>query len=155
MSPWPGADRVTRGPLGRAGAAAPPPGTYTYPDAGVFAGPGRPEGFTLWAFVFNAPEECQGPCDLPDLGNPDTKAGAFLVTGHMVGGRHLALSGQISTEDEPFRGAGVPMEDPLEVAVLLAVAPHGGLAPDLMPDQIKEPTWPPAVWWLALLGPPA
>lgn len=137
----------------RVAMPTPPPGTYTYPDEGVFAEQGHPEGFTLWAFVFNTPDACEGPCDLGDFSNPDTQSGAFFVAGHMVGGPHLTLSGQLSQEDEPAVGA--PLGDAREAAVLLAVAPHGGLDPDLMPAQIKAPTRPPGVWWLALFPAPA
>lgn len=127
----------------------PQPGTYTYPEAGVFSGPGHPEGFTLWAFVFNFPDNCTDPCNADDLGT-DTAAqgGAFFVTGHLAGGPHLTLSGQVSGQDTPVLGAG--LRNPSGAEVHLAVAPHGGLDAELMPDQIKTPSGPPSVWWTAL-----
>ena len=36
----------------------------------------------------------------------------------------------------------------------LAVAPHGLLVPELMPQQINTPVGNPSFWWLALLHAP-
>ena len=115
----------------------PAPGTYEYPTEGVaYSGAGHPETFTLWAFVFNDP-----PADDWD--------GAFFVSGHVVGGPHLNLSGNISTNTEPF--AGEYLENPEGAEVHLAVAPHGELDPGVMPEQIQTPTGPgPDIWWIAL-----
>jgi hypothetical protein len=44
----------------------PTPGEYTYAP-GTWEG--HPEVFTLWAFVFNYPSLCDGPCDGNDLGD--------------------------------------------------------------------------------------
>ncbi len=133
----------------------PEPGTYMYPEAGAaFSGPGHPEAFTLWAFVFNNPEECGIPnaCTAADLGEP-AGGGAFFVAGHIVGGPHLNLSGRISTNTEPFPTPtpGSRLENIEEAHVHLAVAPHGALEPELLPEQIQTPTQPgPDIWWLAL-----
>lgn len=114
----------------------PEPGEYEYPESGVFSGPGHPEAFSLWAFVFNDP-------------SAEDWDGAFLVGGHVVGGSTLNLSGRVSTNTEPF--AGERLTDPEGAEVHLAVAPHGSLDPELMPEQIKTPTGPgPDIWWLAL-----
>lgn len=126
----------------------PEPGTYTYPQSGVFSGPGHPEGFTLWAFTFNAPDACAGECGGDDLDQP-AGGGAYFVTGHMVGGSNLTLGGHVSADSEPVVGSA--LSDPQGAEVHLAVAPHGALDPELMPDQIKTPTGPgPDIWWLAL-----
>ncbi len=118
----------------------PEPGTYDYPETGVFSGPGHPEAFTLWAFVFNDP-------------SAEDWDGAFFVTGHVVSGRKLNLSGRVSTNTEPF--AGDQLNNPEGAEVHLAVAPHGGLDPELMPEQIQTPTGPgPDIWWIALFDPP-
>jgi hypothetical protein len=115
----------------------PEPGTYTYPSSGeAFSGPGHPEAFTLWVFVFDDPED-------PDW------TGAFLGGGHPVGGPNLTLSGHISRTTEPF--AGERLQNPKQARVHLAVAPHGGLDPELLPAAIQTPTGPgPDIWWLAL-----
>lgn len=115
----------------------PEPGSYTYPTSGeAFSGPGHPEAFSLWVFVFDDPED-------PDW------TGAFLGGGHPVGGPTLTLSGHITTRTEPFLGD--PLANPQGARVHLAVAPHGALEPELLPAQIQTPTGPgPDIWWLAL-----
>ena len=70
----------------------------------------------------------------------------------MVGGPNLTLSGQINRNTDPF--AGFALEKPQDVEVHLAVAPHGGLDPGIMPDQIKTPAGDPSLWWLALFDEP-
>jgi hypothetical protein len=126
----------------------PEPGTYTYPQTGAISGPGHPEAFTLWVFVFNFPDLCDRPCDAGDLGDTPAQGGAFLGAGHLVGGKNLTLSGHLSTETTPFAGAA--LQNPAGAEVHLAVAPHGGLDPSVMPDQIKTPSGPSTVWWTAL-----
>lgn len=120
----------------------PEPGSYDYPDPEdhpTAALQGHPEGFTLWVFVF---DDEQGPfADFP-------WSSVFFAAGHMVGGPNLTLSGHISTSHEPF--AGFALENPHDVEVHLAVAPHGGLDPDIMPEQIKTPAGGPDMWWLAI-----
>lgn len=140
--------RTSDGLSVRTAMPTPEPDSYTYPQSGVFSGPGHPEGFTLWAFVFNVPAGCTDPCNGDDLGDTPAQGGAFFVTGHLVGGKQLTLAGRISTQDSPAVGAA--LQNPLGAEVHLAVAPHGGLDSSAMPDQIKTPTGPPSVWWVAL-----
>lgn len=78
----------------------------------------------------------------------------FLGAGHMVGGDTLTLSGQVNTNTEPFMGDAPSLEHPRDVDVHLTVAPHGGLDPDLMPEQIQTPGGGPAMWWHAVFGDP-
>lgn len=126
----------------------PEPGTYRYPEAGVFSGPGHPEAFTLWAFTFDDPDACAGDCGSDDFGQP-AGGGGFFVTGHAVGGPNLTLGGQVSKNSEPVVGS--TLSNPMGAEVHLAVAPHGALDPAKLPAQIKTPTGPgPDVWWLAL-----
>lgn len=124
-------------------------GEYRYPEADsevleeqdTAADLGEPQTFTLWAFVFD-PDQ--------DPFNPDAGqlwSGAFAVAGHAVGGPNLTLSGHISKNTEPV--AGEFLENP-DVEVHLAVAPHGGLDPDIMPEQIKTPAFGPPMWWVAI-----
>lgn len=110
---------------------SPEPGTYVYPEG---AEEGRPEAFTLWVFIFNDPEA-------------EDWDGAFLGAGHAVGGSRLELSGHISRRSEPFVGEG--LDNPEGAKVHLAVAPHGALDPDKLPEQIKTPDGTPAHWWFA------
>lgn len=119
----------------------PKPGEYILPDPDEndsVAEHGHPEGFSLWLFVFD--EELGGFQDHP-------WSSAFFVAGHMVGGEHLTLSGQI---DDNTEGFGYPLENPRDVEVHLAVAPHGGLDPDIMPERIKTPAGAPPMWWFAV-----
>lgn len=141
----------------------PEPGTYTYPsgpEGGAWTDEeGPPEAFTLWAFVFNNPEECEHAdgeapegieCGSGDLGER-AGGGAFFVAGHLFGGPNLTLSGHISKNTEVFQDMGVQLEKPKEAEVHLAVAPHGALDSDLLPEQIQTATGPgPDIWWLAL-----
>lgn len=58
----------------------PKPGSYTYPSGppgGAWTDEeGPPEGFTLWAFVFNEPDSCDGDCGGDDpFGGPAGKGG--------------------------------------------------------------------------------
>ncbi len=123
----------------------PQPGTYTYPepDEPTASEPGHPEAFTLWVFVF---DDELGPYeDFP-------WSSAFLGAGHVVGGPNLTLSGHISKQSEPF--AGFDLENPQDVEVHFAVAPHGGLDPEILPEQIKTPAGNPPLWWVALFEAP-
>lgn len=128
----------------------PEPGSYTYPSGppgGAWTDEeGPPEVFTLWCFVFDP--------DQPAFDPPDAEwTGVFGVVGHVVGGSTLTLSGGVSTNTEPF--AGENLENPGEAEVHLAVAPHGALDPELLPEALNTPTGPgPDIWWLALFDPP-
>ncbi len=119
----------------------PAPETYTYPDPNepTASEPGNPEGFTLWVFVFDD--------ELGPFGDHPWSS-AFFATGHMVGGSQLTLSGQVNLNTEPF--AGFQLENPRDAEVHLAVAPHGAVDPDIMPEQIKTPAGGPSMWWLAI-----
>lgn len=129
-------------------------GSYTYPPGNVFQPlvfAGHPEVFTGWMFVFNDPANCSDPCNGDDLGDTPARGGAFNFAGHVVGGSTLNLTGHISKRSEPF--AGVPIDNPLGAEVHLAVAPHGGLQPDMLPTQITFPIGSGEVWWLAIFLP--
>lgn len=132
----------------------PVPGTYAYPGPNAFQPlgalfvPGAPEAFSLWAFVFNFPELCSAPCDSNDIGATPAMGGVFNVAGHVVGGPTLSLAGHVSVSHTPF--AGSPLLEPRTAEVHLAVAPHGALQPDVLPDQIKKPIGSPPFWWLAI-----
>lgn len=120
----------------------PEPGSYNYPTSTETATDeeGPPEAFTLWVFVI---DEELGEFN----GNPWSSA--FLGGGHVFGGPNLTISGNISKETEPF--GGLQLENPRDAEIHLAVAPHGALTPELMPEQIQTPSGPgPDVWWLAI-----
>ncbi len=144
----------------------PEPGSYRYPQGPTASGePGFPETFSLWAFVFFNPEACVGPCDGADLvGNPDVVAGAFNAGGHVVGGPNLILAGSVNHASPSFPlglehrtetlGEAFALGYDLEGAEIhLAVAPHGGLDPELLPESISTPVGTAADWWIALFSP--
>jgi len=130
----------------------PQPGTYTYPPTGNAFLPapvqGDPEAFSLWVFVFNYPNLCNGPCDVDDIG-PATPArgGVYNGAGHVEGGATLTLSGHVSSGAPQFSGS--PLLEPRTAFIHLAVAPHGAVIPELMPDQITKPIGGLPFWWLA------
>lgn len=123
----------------------PEPGSYTYPsgpDGGAWTDEeGTPEVFSLWCFVFD-PDH--------DPFNPPTQTwtGVFAAAGHAVAGSTLTLSGHVSTSSEPFLGEA--LDNPESAAVMLAVAPHGALTAEHLPDALRTPTQPgPDIWWIA------
>jgi hypothetical protein len=132
----------------------PESGTYDYPPGNPWnndAIPGNPEAFSLWAFVFNDPASCTGGgpgvCTGADARNGTPGAGAFNVAGHLVAGPVLQLNGNVTFASTPFGGA--PLTDPQTAEVHLAIAPHGALQPETMPNQLQTPIGGPSYWWIA------
>ena len=143
-------------------------GSYEYPPANPFQTvapvPGVPEVFTGWLFFFNEPENCAVPnaCIPPPGGpNPPTpndfeegKGGVYNFAGHAISGRgSLNMVGHISVGETQF-GGPFALDNPTGAEIHLAVAPHGLLIPELMPQQINTPVGNPSFWWLALLHAP-
>lgn len=131
----------------------PVPGEYTYPPEPGPDDPwtneeGPPEVFSLWAAVWNDPQT--GDVDPVNWGAWD---GAFHVAGHVVDGPVLNLSGALSTTTEPF--VGDALDTPDGAGLLLAVAPHGALDPERLPDALQTPAGSPAIWWYAVFDPAA
>lgn len=120
----------------------PEPGSYTYPsgpEGGAWTDEqGPPEVFSLWCFYFPPEQDSPG----------GDWTGVYAAAGHVVGGPHLTLSSGVSTGAEPFLGD--PLEHSRDAPVRLAVAPHGALDPDVLPEALRTPTGPgPDVWWMA------
>lgn len=142
----------------------PAPGTYDYPSGPTASGvEGHPEAFSLWVFLFFNPENCAvpGECGPGDLQfDPDVVAGAFNAGGHLAAGPTLTISGRVNEQNPTFGGAnaetiGQALSMGFDIAdaeVHIAVAPHGALAPELLPLQIKTPAGTPAFWWLAIFN---
>lgn len=153
-------NRGSNGVTAKVTMPTPEPGSYTYPEGPTASGiEGRPEAFSLWVFIFFNPEACAGDCDAADLAtNPDVIAGAFNAGGHLVAGPNLTISGRVTEQNPTFGPAAFAETIPEALAmgheiadaeIHLAVAPHGALAPELLPAQIKTPAGGPADWWLA------
>jgi hypothetical protein len=132
----------------------PEPGSYAYPGPNPFQPEGAkfvegtPEAYSLWVFLFNYPDKCNGPCDGDDIGDTPAMGGVFAAAGHLVGGSTLTLAGHVSTSHEPFDGS--PLVAPRTAQVHLAVAPHGALQPEILPEQITRPLGDPSFWWTAI-----
>jgi hypothetical protein len=139
----------------------PLPGSYNYPPPNPFQPvapvPGTPEVFTGWAFIFNEPENCAVPnqCIPPPPGAPapndftEGRGGVYNFAGHPVsGGGALNLVGHLSVGESQF-GGPFGLENPAGAEIHVAVAPHGVLVPELLPDQIRTPVGSPPFWWLA------
>lgn len=144
----------------------PEPGTYCYPPANPFQpiapAPGTPEVFTGWFFFFNHPENCAIPhaCVPPPPGGPApndftrARGGVYNFAGHAIsGGGTLNLVGHIETGEEQF-GGPFALENPAGAEVHLAIAPHGVVIPELLPDQINSPVGSPPYWWVGLFKAP-
>ena len=144
----------------------PAPGSYNYPPANPFQTvapvPGTPEVFTGWVFFFNNPGNCAVPhaCVPPAPGAPapndftEGEGGVYNLAGHAVsGGGSLNLSGHLSAGDAQFGGPH-SLQNPLGAEIHVAIAPHGVLVPDLLPDQISTPVGSPPFWWVMLFAAP-
>lgn len=144
----------------------PAPGTYCYPPANPFQPiapvPGTPEVFTGWFFFFNHPENCATPhaCVPPPPNGPSpndftrARGGVYNFAGHAIsGGGTLNLVGHIETGEEQFGGL-FALENPAGAEVHLAIAPHGVVIPELLPDQINTPVGSPPFWWVGLFAAP-
>ena len=138
----------------------PEPGSYTL-GAGATGSQthGSPAAFSLWVFVFFNPEACAaavcGPGDL--INDPDVVAGAFNAGGHIEGGPNLTLAGSVNATRVTFGGPNAETigqalamgYNLADADIHLAVAPHGVLTPEILPEQISTPVGTPANWWLA------
>lgn len=144
----------------------PEPGTYAYPVGPTGSGvAGHPEVYSLWVFIFFNPEACAaalcGPADL--MNNPAVVAGAFNGGGHVATGPSLTLAGSVNRDRATFGGPnaetlGTALDlgyDLADAEIHLAVAPHGALAPELLPASISTPVGNPSFWWLAIYMPTA
>ena len=65
----------------------------------------------------------------------------------------LSLVGRIAVGEEQF-GGPFALDDPANAEVHLAVAPHGVLVPELLPEQLSTPVGSPPFWWIALFATP-
>lgn len=130
----------------------PEPGSYLYPDG---TGPGHPEVFTLWMFVFNHPEHCTEPCGPDDTTNPEVEFGVYNPAGHVAAGGTLTLTGRVGVGDAAQAPPGIiphDLSNPAGAEVHLAVTSHGGLDPATLPNEFRIPTGSGACgcWWIAI-----
>ena len=123
----------------------PAPGSYAYPEGAV---PGDLEVFTGWAFVFNNPEECEGPCDGGDIGGP-AHVGVYHLDGRVAWDDTLVLTSKIRKGDPRFGGTH-DLANPLTAEIHVAAAPHGAADDAILLEQLTTPIGDPSFWWAAL-----
>lgn len=97
-----------------------------------------PGAYTVWIVIFNKPENCTGPCNGPDLGNPAVEGSIVYGTGNMVGPDGLGnFYGSLKEGSPP---AGIQMNVPAGLAdglknsekaeIHLVVRTHGAVRSD-------------------------
>ncbi|MDH3684118.1 MAG: hypothetical protein OEV40_29715, partial [Acidimicrobiia bacterium] len=110
----------------------PEPGSYIYPTPDQIppwapphppVTPGRPEVFTLWAFVFNYPELCSDPCNGDDIGDTPAQGGVYQVDATIARGKRVRMHGQVAAGSDPV--VGIPLLEPRTAEIHVAMAPHG------------------------------
>lgn len=152
-------ERATDGLRARIEMPTPTPGSYEYPTADMIppgapehpevlvGGPGEPETFTLWIFVFNRPDRCTDACNDDDLApDADAEGGVYQGDGRIADGDRLVLGGGVRVGQEPLRGS--PLVNPLGAEVHLAIAPHGkALEGRDLRRQLNGPIGNPMLWW--------
>ena len=110
--------------------------------------------FTVWWVIWNAPENCQGPCDedpeddILDLFNPATKAEVLYAGGNVAGNNgkvhisaHLNEGDDNGSVNELFElpdVEGGALIDALTAEVHLVLRSHGPKIPGLVNEQISS-----------------
>ena len=118
----------------------PEPGTYAYPEGAV---EGDLEVFTLWAFVFNNPEECgDDGCNGADIGGPANVA-VYHADGRVGWDSQLVFMDRIKVGQEQFAGTHA-LENPLTAEIHVAVAPHGAADETILRTQLTTPRGDPS-----------
>lgn len=155
----------------------PEPGSYIYPATVPDLRKAAPEVFTLWAFVFNNPDDCVGVddwtwCGVDDF-NDEIRTGVYGVAGHVSSIDHeggsfildrgtdgqMVLRGEIAVGDAqwpdlPPGAITHPLENPLGAEVHVAIAPHGQVDPATVATELYGPAGDPTCgcWWVAFFG---
>jgi hypothetical protein len=130
-----------------------PDGSAVHPDI-VAGGPDDPEAFTMWAFVFNFPDECTDKtCDLDDLSeDAPAKGGVFQADGRVADSEELELAGSVRLGQVPSTGSA--LENPFGAEIHLAIAPHGMFLGGTDGwRQLNGPVGNPTLWWAASFSP--
>jgi hypothetical protein len=124
----------------------PAPGRYVYPAGAEI---GHPEIFTLWAFVFNQPDQCVGDCDGGDFGGA-AEVAVYNVAGHFSAGQSMTFTGHVGV-GEASAGLGT-LNNPEGAEVHVALAPHGGVSARALPQEFRSPAGSPVCgcWWVSL-----
>lgn len=93
---------------------------------------------TIWLVIFNAPENCTGPCDMADLFDLNTLPDAVWAGGTVVGksGRvrvvgHVRKGDLSGTTNPPFGFPPIGLIEPMRAELHLVVKTHGPVIPGL------------------------
>lgn len=145
----------------------PTSGTYEYPTSdmippwaephpSISPGSGRaPEVFTLWLFAFNESSLCtNAQCDLDDLASgAAARGGSYQLDGRVGEGTELSFSANVRLGQPPM--SGVPLDDPLNAEIHVAIAPHGRFhSGEDGWRQLNGPVGNPTLWWAASFDAP-
>lgn len=158
----------------------PRPNGYVYPEGVPPERRAAPEAFTLWAFVFNHPEQCTSGQPPLTCGGDDfseaVKGGVYGLAGHVPSIDHsggafvfdratagqMTLAGEIKVgdaqrSDQPPGEITFPLENPMGAEVHFAVAPHGQMVPETITAELYSPAGSPdcGCWWGAFFLPPS
>lgn len=100
------------------------------------------EAMTIWAVVFNKPDECAGsPCGLADLFDPDVMGDVVRIAGGIVGGNGLEVSGSLREGDSSgslFPQPSPGLMDAMTAELHFIVRTHGDLIPGEVHEQIMS-----------------
>lgn len=118
--------------------------TATFRAEGLMPG----HTFTVWWVVWNAPEECDGPCDDPDFFNPDVLVEVLYAGGNVAGNNgKISISAHLNEGDDggsvnelfglPDIDGGA-LIDALAAEVHLVLRSHGPKIPGMVNDQISS-----------------
>ena len=140
----------------------PAPGSYLYPTPDLIPPgapphpelvPGYPEVFSLWAFVFNHPENCTDPCNIDDIGDTPAMGGVFQLDATIAYGSKVDMGGTVWVSE--LAALGVPLSNPLGAEVHIAGAPHGmALEGADLTRQLNGAVGGPPHWFPALFFAP-
>jgi hypothetical protein len=94
---------------------------------------------TMWAVIFNDPQNCVGGCGEDDLDRPAVNPSVLYVTGQRVqsNGR-AAFAGAISKGSPMGVLFGPGLVDPAAAEIHLIVRSHGRVIPDLLASQVSS-----------------
>ena len=97
-----------------------------------------PNTATVWAVVFNAPENCATtPCGMADLvSNPAARGGQINAGGRALGGSTATLNVSLREGDASGVRIGHPLEDASAAEVHFIIRLHGPQISGEVDDQI-------------------
>ena len=89
------------------------------------------DAVTMWWYVFDHPERCQGPCGMDDVlryistGDDSTGIGEHYATGHVTSSGTWRATARLGVGDASGIVMGEALSEPLTAAVFVEVRSHG------------------------------